>query len=122
MSRLRTAGVSRSDEARPVFVAALFLTAGAIKFKLAVLQIAPYGNEQNRNLAKDLQYCRNAKALGADLDVFPELWNVGSAQGLLLDRTEQRLWTGPAIDRHSTFFECFADRREGPGRGDDLRR
>jgi predicted amidohydrolase len=87
-----------------VFVAALFLTAGAMKFKLALLQIAPYGNDQNRNLAKGLQYCRNAKALGADLVVFPELWNVGSARGRLLDRTEQRLWTSSAIDRHSTFF------------------
>jgi len=91
------------------FVAALFLTAGAMKLKLALLQIAPYGNDQNRNLAKGLQYCRNAKALGADLVVFPELWTVGSAQGRLLDRTEQRLWTSSAIDRHSTFFQCFAD-------------
>lgn len=30
-------------------------------------------------------------------------------KGRLLDRTEQRLWTSSAIDRHSTFFQCFAD-------------
>jgi len=83
-----------------VFVAALFLTAGAMEFKLALLQTAPYGNDKNRNLAKGLQHCRNAKAaLGADLVVFPEPWTVGSAQGRLLDRTEQRLWTSSAINR-----------------------
>jgi len=42
-----------------------------------MLQIEPFGNDQSRNLTKGLESCREAKALGADLVVFPELWNIG---------------------------------------------
>jgi predicted amidohydrolase len=43
-----------------------------MSFVVALLQIAPFGNDQNRNLEKGLQRCREAKALGADSAVFPE--------------------------------------------------
>ena len=48
-----------------------------MEFTVALLQIAPLGNNQSGNLAKGLHYCREAKARGADLAVFPELWNIG---------------------------------------------
>jgi hypothetical protein len=38
-----------------------------MKFKVALLQIASCGNDQEKNLAKGVQACREAKALGADL-------------------------------------------------------
>jgi len=38
-----------------------------MKITVALLQIAPSGDGQKRNLAKGLEYCRKAKALGADL-------------------------------------------------------
>ena len=74
----------------------------------ALLQIVPYSNDQSRNLAKGLRYCRDAKAVGADLVVFPELWNIGSVRCPLVDATEQRLWTASAIDQHNNFFRSFA--------------
>ena len=44
-----------------------------MKFTIALLQIAPVHNEQDKNLEKGIQYCRQAKARGADLAVFPPL-------------------------------------------------
>jgi len=78
-------------------------------FKVALLQISPCGNDQGRNLAKGLDCCRRASALGTDLVVFPELWSVGSAQSLVAGPTQQRLWDESAIDRNSTFFRHFTD-------------
>src|ERR1700745_2570691 len=48
-----------------------------LKFQVALLQIAPNGNHRSQNLAKGLNFCRKAKAIGADLAVFPELWSMG---------------------------------------------
>lgn len=43
---------------------------------VALLQILP-GRTQEENLNKGLRYCRKAKELGADLALFPEMWNCG---------------------------------------------
>jgi predicted amidohydrolase len=77
-----------------------------MKFTVALLQIAPLGNDQNRNLAKGLQYCRKAKALGADLAVFPELWNIGFDPSPIDFRARQA-WMNSAIDQRSNFFQAF---------------
>jgi predicted amidohydrolase len=86
-----------------------------VKFKVALLQITPHGNDQGRNLAKGLDYCRRAKGLGADLVLFPELWSVGSARSLIAGPTRQRLWDESAIDQDSTFLRCFADQARDLG-------
>lgn len=80
-----------------------------MRFKVALLQINPHGSDQLRNLEKGLQYCRRAKALGADLVVFPELWNIGSAQSLGVDASNQQIWLESAIDRQSVFFRRFTE-------------
>jgi predicted amidohydrolase len=46
-------------------------------FRVALLQIESFGIDQSRNLEKGMERCREAKSLGADLVVFPELWNIG---------------------------------------------
>ena len=71
-----------------------------------MLQIAPFGNDQTRNLAKGVESCRAAKAAGADLAVFPELWNIGCML-CPLDATGRQSWTDSAIDRRSDFFQTF---------------
>jgi len=78
-----------------------------MKFTVALLQIAPLGNDQSRNLAKGLQYCREAKARGADLAVFPELWNIGFNPSPT-DSEGRWVWMNSAIDQRSTFFQSFA--------------
>ena len=43
---------------------------------IALLQIAPTGNLEG-NLEKGIVACREAKALGADIALFPEMWSCG---------------------------------------------
>lgn len=43
--------------------------------KVALLQIMPENTIQE-NLEKGLEYCRKAKAAGADIALFPEMWSV----------------------------------------------
>jgi predicted amidohydrolase len=79
-----------------------------MQFTVALLPITPLGNHPSANLAKGLQYCREAKALGADLAVFPELWSIGCTRSPM-DSPERQIWIDSAIDRRSTFFQTFAD-------------
>jgi predicted amidohydrolase len=78
-----------------------------MKFTVALLQIAPHGNDQCRNLEKGLKRCREAKSMGADLAVFPELWNIGSTR-YPLSATGRESWTASAIDQRSDFFLSYA--------------
>ncbi len=44
---------------------------------VALLQISAFGTDQLKNQAKGIQYCRQAAQLGADIALFPEMWNIG---------------------------------------------
>ncbi len=46
------------------------------KLKIALLQLMP-GNTQTENLEKGIVACKQAKKMGADIALFPEMWNVG---------------------------------------------
>ena len=46
------------------------------QFRIAMLQLLPEGNLEG-NLKKGLEACRRAKAMGADLALFPEMWSNG---------------------------------------------
>ena len=45
-------------------------------FNVAMLQLLPEGS-LSANLDKGLEYCKKAKAMGADLALFPEMWSAG---------------------------------------------
>src|SRR6185437_16132417 len=45
--------------------------------QIALLQMAAAGNDQQANLAKGEDFCLRAKAMGADVALFPEMWNIG---------------------------------------------
>lgn len=45
--------------------------------KIALLQLVSNKNDQDANLKKGDLYCRKAKELGADIILFPEMWNIG---------------------------------------------
>jgi predicted amidohydrolase len=45
--------------------------------QIALLQMTACGNDQQANLVKGEAYCRRASALGADIALFPEMWNIG---------------------------------------------
>ena len=44
---------------------------------IALLQMTSCGNDQQANLLKGEAYCRRASAQGADIALFPEMWNIG---------------------------------------------
>ena len=46
-------------------------------FRVALLQIVACGEDQDANLVKGEEFCRRAKEMGADIALFPEMWNIG---------------------------------------------
>jgi predicted amidohydrolase len=79
-----------------------------MRFRVAMLQILPEGMNQESNLRKGIEYCEKAKALGADLALFPEMWNIGYA-GCPFDEEGRMNWEKAAIDRESSFFQRYVE-------------
>lgn len=69
---------------------------------IALLQIAPTGSLEG-NLEKGIAACREAKAIGADIALFPEMWSCG------YDIYEPPIaqWSRKAIDLDSAFLAEF---------------
>lgn len=69
-----------------------------MKVTIALLQMAAWRNDQAANLAKGEQFCRRARSMGADIALFPEMWNIGytsfapDSNGI-----EDDLWKAPAL-------------------------
>lgn len=72
--------------------------------KIALLQIAPTGNLEG-NLEKGKEYCRRAKALGADIALFPEMYSNGYN---IYDRPVCD-WQAEAIEADSGFVLSFGE-------------
>ena len=49
----------------------------AAVLKIALLQMTAFGLDQEKNLSKGEEYCRVARSMGADIALFPEMWNLG---------------------------------------------
>ncbi len=69
---------------------------------IALLQIAPTGSLEG-NLSKGIAACREAKALGADIALFPEMWSCG--YDIYKPPVEE--WTRKAIGLDSEFLVEF---------------
>jgi len=57
-------------------------------FSVALLQLLPTGS-QEENLCKGLVYCKKAKQMGADIALFPEMWNIGYSLTSNSEETER---------------------------------
>lgn len=72
--------------------------------KVALLQIMPQKTEYE-NMIKGINICRHAKAMGADIALFPEMWNIGynipAADGDKLNSI--------AVSSDSKFVTAFSD-------------
>lgn len=79
-----------------------------MKFKIALLQVLPAGDDQAKNLEKGIEACRKAKEQGADLVLFPELWNIGFTS-CPFDEAGRARWEQSAIDQNSEFFRSFRE-------------
>lgn len=71
--------------------------------KIALLQIAPCGTV-NENLKKGVAICKDAKAMGADLALFPEMWSNGYN---IYNRPIEE-WKAEAIPADGDFINTFA--------------
>ncbi len=79
-------------------------------FTIALLQMTAAGNDQAANLAKGERFCREARRRGADLALFPEMWNIGYtffAPDELDDPDAVAAWQAQAIDAESDFVRHF---------------
>lgn len=70
-------------------------------FKVALLQLIA-GNNQTKNLEKGFSFCKEAKAAGADLALFPEMWN----NGYRLSEDFEKLKES-AVSKNGTFVTAF---------------
>jgi predicted amidohydrolase len=67
------------------------------KFRVALLQMAAHGVDQAANLAKADRFCREAAAGGADIALFPEMWNIGYTSFTSEDSAECDIWKAPDL-------------------------
>jgi N-carbamoylputrescine amidase len=64
---------------------------------VALLQMTSCGTDQDANLAKGEAFCRRAREMGADVALFPEMWNIGYASFVDAQESPGDLWR--ALDR-----------------------
>lgn len=71
--------------------------------KVALLQILP-PDSQGENLSKGIEYCKKAKQMGADIALFPEIWNTGYVISENMDKL-----LSDAICVDSDFVQSFSN-------------
>jgi predicted amidohydrolase len=72
---------------------------------VALLQLSAFGRDQQSNLTKGLETCRDAARMGADIALFPEMWSIGYEQ--VPDEPVEQL-DPHAIEREDDFLRRFA--------------
>jgi predicted amidohydrolase len=77
--------------------------------KVALLQMAGCGNDKAANLAKGDTFCRRARALGADIALFPEMWSIGMTFFDPQHEEERERWQAQAISRDDLFIVHFRE-------------
>jgi predicted amidohydrolase len=70
--------------------------------KVALLQLMPEETLEG-NLQKGLEYCKRAKAMGADIALFPEMWSIGY---YIPENVEELKESAISVD--SSFVDEFA--------------
>ncbi|QBD83507.1 carbon-nitrogen hydrolase family protein [Ktedonosporobacter rubrisoli] len=62
---------------------------------VALLQMTGHANDQAANLRKGEAFCRQARQMGADIALFPEMWNIGYTAGYPHDSDGGDIWRAP---------------------------
>lgn len=83
-------------------------------FNVALLQLSPTDRVEN-NMLKGIKYCEKAKEMGADIAVFPEMWNTGYEmlfEGYLRDQEsipQEKIeqWNSKAISDDDEFISKY---------------
>ena len=87
--------------------------------RIALLQMAGRGLDQEANQVKGDVFCRRAAALGADMALFPEMWNIGYAP-CPRDEAGRKEWQAQAVSLDDTFGTPLQGARSGAGYGDSV--
>ena len=75
--------------------------------RIGLLQMASCGMDQRANLLKGEDYCRRAAELGADIALFPEMWNVGYQRYDADEKGARERWIASAIPGDGEFIRHF---------------
>src|SRR5216110_1121658 len=74
---------------------------------IALLQMTPCGADQEANRAKGEAFCRRARALGADVALFPEMWNIGHSFFDPREPQARARWQAQAVGQDDPFVLSF---------------
>lgn len=77
------------------------------RFRVALLQAASPASDPQETLAQGEALCRQAQALGADVALFPEMWNVGYTFPDPGDAAAVKRWQGQAIGPDDEYVRHF---------------
>jgi predicted amidohydrolase len=77
------------------------------KIRVALLQLTGCGNNKAASQVKGEHYCREARALGADIAVFPEMWSIGMTFYDAGVPGDLERWQASAIARDDAFIQHF---------------
>jgi predicted amidohydrolase len=75
--------------------------------KVALLQMAGNGHDKAANLKKGDLFCRRARAMGADIALFPEMWSSGMTFFNPDEEGGRERWQALAISRDDPFIVHF---------------
>lgn len=88
--------------------------------RVALLQMAASPNEPGASLSKGEAFCRRARSMGADIALFPEMWNIGCkrytgcpddwremGQETPEQRQAREQWQAQAIETDGPFVQHF---------------
>jgi N-carbamoylputrescine amidase len=76
---------------------------------VALLQMASFGYDQEANLRKGETFCRQAREMGADIALFPEMWNIGYSLPPTDDLAARQAWQLQAIGAEGPFVTHFQE-------------
>jgi hypothetical protein len=65
--------------------------------RIALLQVTACGADQDANLRKGNEACRAARAMDADIALFPEMWSIGYTPYWPQDGEPPELWRAPEL-------------------------
>lgn len=77
--------------------------------KVALLQMTACGNDQDANRAKGGIFCQRASAMGADIALFPEMWNIGYTYYEPSQQSARETWEAQAISQDDDFVMFFRE-------------
>lgn len=77
------------------------------RIKVALLQMTGCSHDKSASLAKGEVFCRRARAMGADIALFPEMWSIGMTFYDPKREGERERWQALAISRDDAFIVHF---------------